>query len=241
MAEVFFENPPRLSGPEREQLVQLYGYLHAMSEKLNTALMDISVEQLNPETRKIVTEAGGEAMQQQSTTLKSLIIKTAEMVRTEMDEIRTTLETRVEAVSDQYGALEQSLTNDITLTAEGLQQAFTYISTLQSYAAEDQEYRATMNGYVNVGVVRYDVNDDPVLGIAIGKNITKPDGTIDLNARLATFTVDRLSFYMNGSEVAYFANNIFHIAAGEITESLKMGNHTWKKMTDGALALIAGS
>ena len=43
MAEVFFDNPPVLNGAEKEQILQLQRYLNAMSEKLNIALMDISI------------------------------------------------------------------------------------------------------------------------------------------------------------------------------------------------------
>lgn len=240
MAEVFFDNPPTLSGKAEEQLQQLYRYLNTVSEQLNTALMDISIDQMAPETRKIVTEGNSEALAKQSTGLKSLIIKTAQIVRTQMDEIRTTLQQRMNAISDQFGALNTELTNRITLTAEGLQQAFTYIQELEDYADDNRTYREHLNQYVNIGVVRYDDQNNPVIGIAIGENITNPDGTINQNNRLATFTVDRLSFYQGAAEVAYFANNIFHISNGEITSTLKMGNHTWKRMADGALALIAG-
>ena len=240
MAEIFFDNPPTLSGKETEQLQQLYRYLCTISQQLNTALMDITIDQLAPETKEIVTAGGGQALAKQESTLKSLIIKTAQIVRTEMDEIRTTLQYQVNAVSDQFWALNTQLTNRVTLTAEGLQQAFDYIEQLEDYAEDNREYREHLNQYVNIGVVRYDEQDNPVIGIAIGENITNPDGTINQNNRLATFTVDRLSFYQGAAEVAYFANNIFHISNGEITSTLKMGNHTWKRMADGALALIAG-
>jgi len=68
------------------------------------------------------------------------------------------------------------------------------------------------------------------------------DGVPTLNdeKKLATFTKDKLSFYLNETEVAYFSNNTFFIDAGEIVSSLKMGNHTWKRLSGGALALVAG-
>ena len=47
MAQTFIDTPRALSGTEREQLEQLYWDLYAMSEKLNSALMSISIEQIN--------------------------------------------------------------------------------------------------------------------------------------------------------------------------------------------------
>lgn len=239
MAKTFFDDPPVLRGEAENQLQQLYMYLMAMSNSLNTALTDISMEQIAPQTREEIRQTGSEELAKQYTGLKSIIIKTAEIVRTEMDEIRSTLEMRQTAISDQFGRLETQLTNQITATAEGLNQAFSYIEMLADEAETGEVFRSKFSQYVNVGVIRYD-QGRPVTGIAIGENITNADGTINSNNRMATFTVDRLSFYQNGAEVAYFSNNVFHIANGEINNTLKIGNHTWKKLSDGAMALVAG-
>ena len=239
MAKAFFDDPPVLRGEAEAQLQQLYSYLMAMSNSLNTALMDISIDQIAPETVTEFRQAEAEERNKQYTGLKSIIIKTAEVVRTEMDEIRTTLEMRQSAMSEQFGNLETQLTNQISATAEGLNQAFTYIEMLSDAAEESGVFQSKFSSYVNVGVIRYD-QGRPITGIAIGENITNPDGTINQNNRMATFTVDRLSFYQNGTEIAYFSNNVFHIANGEINNTLKIGNHIWKKLSDGAMALIAG-
>lgn len=239
MAKTFFDDPPILRGEAENQLQQLYTYLMAMSNSLNTALMDISMEQMAPETREEIRQTGRDAMAKQYTGLKSMIIKSAEIVRTEMDEIRTTLEMRQTAMSEQFGNLESRLTNQISATAEGLNQAFDYIEMLSEAAEDSEVFQNKFSTYVNVGVIRYD-SGRPITGIAIGENITNPDGSINQNNRMATFTVDRLSFYQNGTEIAYFSNNVFHIANGEINNTLKIGNHIWKKLSDGAMALVAG-
>lgn len=239
MGNAFFDNPPALQGNSFEQIDQLYRYLSTVSEQLNQAMNSISTEQLAEDTVQMIREQGTEAAEGQRETLKSLIVKTADVVRTEIDEVRTTLQTRSQAISDQFGVLETNLSNEITARAEGLQQAFTYIEMLAEAAEGSETFQNKFSSYVNVGVIRID-QGRPITGIAIGENITNPDGTINQNNRMATFTVDRLSFYQNGSEVAYFANNTFHIASGEVTRSMKMGNHTWTVLTGGALALIAG-
>ena len=97
-----------------------------------------------------------------------------------------------------------------------------------------------MNGKRHSLTIRYE-NGLPVTGIAIGDgHITNDDGTIDTGNQMATFTANKLSFYQNGIELAYFANNTFHIDRGEVMKSMKMGNHTWKVLASGALALVAG-
>jgi len=52
--------------------------------------------------------------------------------------------------------------------------------------------------------------------------------------------MDELAFWHGETKMAYFSDNIFHIAQGEVTSSMKMGNHTWRVMTGGSLGLISG-
>jgi len=242
MAEVFFDNPPILSGTEKDQLTQLQRYLNAMSEKLNTALMSISIEQMDTETQQVIRTAGGEKAESQYNALKSLIIKSAEIVRNEMEEIRTELNGEIEYVSSEFGTLTQSMQNDIAANAQGISQNITWIETLQTLEGQSADFRTRMESHIFAGILGYDPDTgNPITGISIGENITNNDGTENVSQRTATFTPTRLSFYLNQTEVAYFANNVFHIANGEILKNLKIGNHTWQVLAGGALALVAGS
>ena len=240
MAEVFFDNPPILNGDEKQQLTQLQRYLGAMSDKLNHALMTITIEQMAPETRQVITEAEEKATQQ-AQGLKALIVKTAEIVRHEMEEIRVTLQDNYEALSSQFGTLETNLTNELALTAAGVQQNFSYIETIQE---NEEGYNTFINKYqshIYVGVIGYNQDTGaPITGISIGEDVTSANGTLNVDKQMATFTAEKLSFFQNGIEVAFFAKNVFYIANGEVTRSMKMGNHTWKVLTGGALALVAG-
>jgi len=239
MAGVFFDNPPNLLGDEKSQLVQLQRYLGTLSEKLNVALMDISIEQMAPETRTVV-EGAVQNAEKNYDTLKSMIIKTAEIVRSEMQEISTTLEGQYVAISNQFGTYEANLTNTITATAEGILQDYRFEERIEGVEGGQTETGAVLNriqSYIFTGKI----SDNPVkYGIAIGENVTNADGTLNTNNRMATFTVDELAFWQGETKVGYFSDRVFHIANGEITESLTMGNHNWKIMTGGAMGLISG-
>lgn len=241
MAEVFFDNPPILIGSESDQLKQLQRYLNTVSDKLNSALMTITIEQMAPETQQVIREATGEKAQSQYEGLKTMIVKTAEVVRNEMDEIRTHLESNYEALSEDYGTFKENFTQDVTETAQGVMRQFGYDSRISSIESSTSELITRLNSFIYMGVIRYE-SGLPVTGIAIGDgHITNTDGTINTGNQMATFTANKLSFYQNGIELAYFANNVFHIANGEVTQSMKMGNHYWKVLQpSGALALIAG-
>ena len=239
MANVMFDNPPILNGAEEAQLQQLYAYLSTMSTKLNEALMSITIEQMTPEARTEIREGSAQQRTQQEKTLKSLIVKTAEIVRTEMDEIRTTLNGQVQALSEQFGSFEQDMTATITATANGILQDYHFEERIQGLEATDAAgFIRKINQYVFCGLVD-SVNGK--YGIAIGENVTAADGTMNAAGRKATFTMDELAFYEGDTKVAYMSNNTFNITNGEIKKTLKMGNHTWMKLSDGSLALLAGS
>lgn len=236
MANVFFDNPPILNGQEKQQLQQLYAYLNTMSEKLNQALMSISIEQMSPEIQVTIENAAGTQKQisGEKEALKSLIIKTAEIVRTEMDEIRTELHSEVEAVSTQYGNYTQQIDNQITATATGVLQQYSILERIQGLEGASSEFEHNFNSYIYMGIL--DQNTGKT-GIAIGDGLTFEGGNI--GNKMATFTDDRLSFYQNNVEVAYFSNSVFVIDNGEVRRTMRMGNHIWQVLADGSIALIS--
>lgn len=242
MAEVFFDNPPVLEGSEKDQLLQLQRYLNTVSDKLNTALMTITIEQMAPETQAVIRSAAGEQTQSRFEGLKQMIVKTAEIVRHEMDEIRYHLEDNYEALSSEFGTFTENFTQNVTETARGVLREFDYEARIESIESETGTLKADLKSYIFMGIIGYE-NGEAVTGIAIGNgkgSITNEDGTLNTANQTATFTANKLTFYQNGIELAYFANNVFHIESGEVTSSMKMGNHYWKVFTDHSLALIAG-
>ena len=240
MGNTFFDNPPVLSGKPEEQLVQLKNYLFTVSNKLNDAFMEVSIQEQKAEEQRAMTAAGGgtaEAAEPDSTFLKTkqLIIKAAEIVRNEMQAIQTTLQTDIQAISDQFGTYESTLEQTITATAEGILQDFHIEERISGVENSTEEFLRTTRQYIYSGLL--DANNQ-IYGIAIGYNVTDEDGQLNNQNKMATFTADRLSFYLNGAEVAYFSNNVFHIARGEVTDSMIMGNFQWKVFSNGSLGLM---
>ena len=239
MAE-FFDNPPVLIGNEEDQLRQLYRYLNAMSDKLNQALMSITLEQMAPEMQQTISKAA-EGNEQQYNSLKSMIVKNAEIVHHEMDELRAHFDDDYEALSEQFGTYERNLDSTITATAEGILQEYGYSERITSLENDTEAFERRINQYIFSGLVD-EVNG--LYGIAIGENVTAYDanGNPYLNTarKTATFTMQELAFWQGETKLAYFSDHVFHISRGEVTDSMTMGNHTWKVMSDGSMGLIAG-
>ena len=239
MAKTFFDNPPSQGGKPEEYLRDLYSYLFTMSNKLNEALMDVSIEQMAPETQTAIRAAAGaeKATASQMTQLKELIIKNAEITRLAMDEIRTELQSQYTAISEDFGTYQQTLEAQISATAAGIMQQYHIEDRIQAVEDDTATFMNNLNAYIYSGLLS---SSPATYGIAIGYNVTNQDGTLNNQNKSATFTADKLSFWLNGTEVAYFSNSVFHIANGEITNQMRMGGYIWKSMTSGAMALMKG-
>lgn len=237
MHKVFFDNPPLMAGRTEDQLRALYGYLGTVSSKLNEALMTITIEQKQAEDKIRVIVTGKEADPAQSDFMraKSLIIKNAELVRSEMEEIRATLHGEVEALSEQFGSYQQSITQEITATATGLLQEFRIEERISGVEGEVSNFIRSQSSYIYAGILDQTTQKT---GIAIGEGVTDENGALVDANKVVTITSDRISFYLNGSEVAYFGNNSFYIGDGVVTSSMTMGNFMWKVFSNNSLGLM---
>ena len=241
MDNVFFDNPPVLQGDERTQLAQLNGYLFTISNKLNEALMTVSTaESAAQQAGGIRTPGSATAPEkaedkQYYNTLKSMIVKTAEIVRTEMQEISVRLESETEAISEQFGAFQQNLEQEITDTAEGLLQSYHFEEVITD-AQTGASFSERTSQYIFTGLLETD--PEPKYGLAIGENITGDDGELNTEAKVATFTMDEMAFWEGETKLAYFSSGKFYIANGEITETLTVGGFHWKVLANGSMALI---
>ena len=238
MDKILFNNPPVLAGTPEIKLNQMYHYLFDISNKLNEALMTVSIEQMEPETRQSIQKAASasETTAEDYTKLKSLIVKNAEIVRAEMTEIRTYLDSHYEAISEQFGTFQQDIHREIVETAQGTVDTYQIDERISDLQEETADFINSINAYIYSGILNTTTGE---VGIAIGYNVTNQDGTLNQANKMATFTADRLSFWLNNTEVAYFSNQVFHIESGEVTNSMRMGSYIWKVMNStGAMGLM---
>ena len=240
MDNVFFDNPPVLQGTERTQLQQLYNFLYAMSGKLNEAMLAVGVQDGTAEEQAVTKAQQKQAEEQkkQSDSLKALIVKTADIVRTEMQEIATTLHGETVAVSDALGTLQENMDAEVRITAEGILQDY-HFDQLVTDTANNSFFRQQTNQYIFTGLI----SDNPVeYGIAIGEGVTAYDGNgnpyLNQNAKVATFTMNKLAFWQGTTQLAYFSSGKFYITNGEITNTLQIGNYIFKKLADDSMVLV---
>lgn len=244
-----FDAPPTLMGDEQSQLTAMYRYLMQMSDQLNEAMNNITLANFAPEAQKQLTQAAGgsgesKEVQDAKRTLRSMIIKSAEIVRNEMTEISTELQQQYTAVSQQFGTLDQKLSLAIQANADGIRQNYEYIEKLEGRTDETNNYIIHTSNYIFSGQIgTNEVTMEPVYGIAIGEGITQYDSEgnphINGNAKVATFTKERLSFWQGTAEMAYFSDKTLYVTDASILKTLRMGNYYWKIEPDGSMGLTA--
>lgn len=223
--------PPTLMGSAEQQLQQLHRYLFRMNEELNRAVDAQNITVRDIETRQqqsVSAESLDKSLAEQYSNAKALIIKTADIVRSEMDRITTELESKYLAISD-FGTYQEEIKQEIEATATGIVQSFDYDARLEALGADFEEYRIESKGYICSGIIGYDDGNMPIYGIAVGQDLASTTITvngeetelIDMTRNLATYTSDRITFWQNGVAVAYVSNGEMMINKIKTIEGLQ--------------------
>ena len=227
--------PPILRGDEKAQLMQIRSYLYQMQEQLQFAL-----EQVTPETlaKAISEQSTAEQLPDDTaptlaaayTKLKSIIIKTAHTIETEMDTLVTNFESTYLAQST-FGTFAENLTNEITQGADAVVQNYGYDSKLDVIGGDIsgiKSYNTTSEQYIKTGLLYFDDDSVPRYGVAVGEKLTtivvNGETVIERSGLAATFTSDRMSFWQNEVEVAYISNNQLYIAEVTVLTRLFLGD-----------------
>lgn len=230
--------PPGLRGDEKSQLVQMHSFLFQLTEQLNAALSQADdrlqaaerITGLNAEN-----ENGGipNEIADQYQNLKSLIIKTAHTVRMEMDMLVTELGQTYVAQSE-FGTYKEQISREIVDTAEKTVESYGYESRLDNLdrqAADFDDYIIEASGSITRGIVDYDANGVPIIGIAIGQDLKSVKVTIDgveyeeidTTKNLATYTATGITFWQNGAKVAWFENSRLTCTSINVNDRVQMG------------------
>ena len=235
--------PPAPNGSPQQMAVAQYAYLFQMAQQLNLALGQL-------ESGGTGAASGGGTSTHQGTArkestgyqeLKSLIIKTARLVKRQMEQLSARLEGEYVAVSD-FGTYVERLSAYLEANPEALTQYYSFFADLQAstetVSAAFEQYRLETEGYIRTGIVCYD-GAVPQYGVAVGQNLIcrEVDGetVVEQNDFRATFTASKLSFWQDASEVAYVSNNRLYITNITVLEGMSIGE--WEISSENGLVI----
>ena len=218
---------PNITGADtREQLAQIKSFLYQTIEQLNFALgqMEKDSESIVKQITDTSTQTSTpEKAESTFNSIKSLIIKSAEIVTAYGDVIKDQLEGVYMAESD-YGDYVRKTRQDVEETSEYVERVFQNVQSISSSLDEIKDTVISVTANIKTGLLYYDDNGAPRHGLEIGEKIT--EGGVETFNKYARFVSDRLSFYDKSNvEVAYISNQKLYITNVEITGNLKHGGY----------------
>ncbi len=211
------------------KLLQVQSYLHQLVQQLNYALTEVDnkvvavVETPRSSASRVSAE---EQAHSTFSSIKSLIIKSADIVNSYYDEISKKLEGIYVAESD-FGVYAEETKVLITANSNAIEQRYANLQQIIT----DLDVRVTeiaTNAYIRSGLLGYHESGEnegaPIYGIEVGQT-TEQDGETTFD-KFARFTADRLSFFdANDYEVAYVSDYKLVITNAEIKGILKLGGY----------------
>lgn len=248
---------PNITGStEREQLAQMKSYLHQLAEQLQWALQNVDTNNntsvVMPTARSLAPIVSGSPSQSdpQATfaSIKSLIIKSAEIVDAYYDEINAELEGLYVAESD-FGAFAESTKAQIEANSTGITQTFTNIqaiydpkiqqvqedignatgeigeriSKVEGSVGNAEAYIKTTKATIKTGKLEELPDGTVIHGLEIGQ-IDEANGVV--SRRYARFTADELAFYDDSNhKVAWISNKQLHITEAVVESKFNIGGY----------------
>ena len=212
---------------EAGQLSQIRSYLYQFAEQLKWALNAMESGTGTGMDTNVPTSSGsGSTTEDPATTfnsIKSLIIKSADIVEAYYEEINQRLEGEYVAQSD-FGTYSEKTTSDIVANSKAITQNYNNVQTLAKTVDGLYDKIIDTSAYIKTGLLYYEDSGEPVYGLEIGQTNTV-DG-VDTFDKFARFSSDRLSFYdQNDTEVAYISDYKLFITNAEVTGALTLGKY----------------
>ena len=207
---------------EAGQLEQVKSYLYQLAEQLNWALETVEKQAEGAVERAVVAAGTAEVKAPESTfnSIKSLIIKSADIVNAYYEEINKKLAGVYVAESD-FGKYEEKTSQEIEATSNKITQIFSNMQTITDDIGKITESMVT-NAYIRSGELYYDENGTPIVGLEVGQRVEK-DGE-SIFDQFARFTASGMTFYdENGNEAAYITDKKLLINNAKVEYSFVIG------------------
>lgn len=248
--------PPILTGDALQQIAALRDYLVRQTRGREKEIRDVTVKEVQGELQKKdsglrkAMESISRMDQNAAAALRSLIIKTADVVEHNMDEIRTVLR-EYYAASSEFGSYYEAIESNIVQTAQGTVESYQYqeqINAANAGLGELQSAMTELNGQIRRGIITDPDTQETVLGIAIsqelsftGSSVTEGGLTyyeLSPGQTLGLYTSTGWQFWINGSKKGWFdsRDGMLHVSQILVEDMLQHGSD-WLVTTTGGYGI----
>ena len=224
------------SATEQGQLSQMRSYLYQLVEQLNWALntvQDGAVQTVvQPMTAPTASGAAAAEQEAQDTfnSIKSLIIKSADIVNAYYETMRLRMDGEYVAESD-FGVYRRTTAAELSATTDSVNQLYTDLQSVEETAEGAYDSVRAVTANIKTGLLYTNESGVPVYGLEVGQR--NVENGVESFRKYARFTANRLSFYdQNDTEVAYISDYKLFITQAQITGSITLGRYV-ADMSDG--------
>ena len=233
-----YEIPPQLTGPPQQQIAALRDYLVRMAQSLQTA-QDLTEKRTASGISRAKTAAAADAARQ-AASLKSLIVKTAGVIRSSIEELETELHSSYVAESE-FGEYREYAEGKFTQTASDITEAFDRSAQIRT---DLLDFRSSVQGEIRRGLIEDPETGEENIGIAISRKlyfetngIPYVDTMGNIYPRLlpaqsfGLYTATGWQYWINGQKVGWFdsLDSSLHLRTVTVNESISIGD-SWKIM-----------
>ena len=221
---------------EQGQLSQMRSYLYQLVEQLNWALNTVQDGAVKTVVQPITapTASGTAAAEQEAqdtfNSIKSLIIKSADIVNAYYETMRLRMDGEYVAESD-FGVYRRITAAELSATIDSVNQLYTDLQSVEETADGAYDSVRAVTANIKTGLLYTNESGVPVYGLEVGQR--NVENGVESFRKYARFTANRLSFYdQNDTEVAYISDYKLFITQAQITGSITLGRYV-ADMSDG--------
>lgn len=226
-----FRMPSITGASEKEQLAQLKSYLYQFIPQLQWALNTLetsagktsyTVQQVSGGASSVQGGSSGQSSGLNFSEIKSLIIKSADIVNAYYEEINSRLSSSYVAISD-FGTYTETVESIKTQTSSYEETLINHTATIDSaIKGLESDIDVSVKAWIKTGEIYEDANG-PVYGVEIGQTNYTDTGEKKFSTMLR-ITSGRITFYDDsGYEIAYISGTKLYIQKAEILASLIIG------------------
>lgn len=229
-----FRLPNITANTPEGKLQQMQSFLYQTVEQLNWALNTIGTGTASGQAVNQNSGASGSEEKKDAAAsfneIKSLIIKSADIVNAYYEKINAKLSGEYVAQSD-FGIFTELTEQRLEASSTAIEQFYTDLQQIFTDVENVEHTLIEVNAHIKSGLLYYDEDGAPVYGLEIGQR-NEIDGEEVFN-KYARFTSEKLSFYdSNGYEVAYISDKKLYISHIEVTGSFSQGGFVETTMAD---------
>lgn len=237
---MMYELPPQAAGTPEQQIAALRDYLVRLAMDLDRAGgSDVHVTEIAGRAQKNAVEA----VRDQATALKSLIVKSANELAEKTDARFESFSSAYVAVSD-YGNYYEQIDAKVRQSARETVESYQYASAIDAL----EKYALALNGQIRRGLIREPGTDRVHLGIAISEKLSFTGGAqtqggetyyeLSPGQTLGLYTSTGWQFWINGQLMGWFSSEDSMLHVGNLfVENRQQFGADWQITADGGFGL----